>query len=553
VSRTAASAAFSKDATGGLSIRFIVIMAALASVATAVFLAQVLSPTSFLSAVRGVEIKAISRAQWDEMYQSLRSRLSTEPVARKHDAIARLLALLIEVERGRQPAADVLPTAKSYLDADSDNLVSRLTYAILEDRQSAAAGGAARPPTDRFAAIKRIVDAEPRANVSRLYNEEFTQAWHEVLKLHFKRADVAASLTTSLDHFQIVDHYAALPMIQQQIAAIAAGLRKEGHTAEAETCTRWLGRMMLGLIDSEKDAGTRLLCADLMAKSVGQVDIHMELSDFRTVYKKQAIASLPDPVHLYRAPAVCSNVYRCVWSWGFAFGAAFLTAVGAMLSVAAGCVAALLRRKRQTGSSDLAVIHRADVVKSAAMSFVFVAILEYVYVCRFAFGIFSTSWGVQVCSATISLGALFVTLSCFVNWPPKGRTATIHLTVIFFLMAMLLILGASVPVATNRFLRPLDLKLGVAKIAIVVAGLLVIVSGWLSPVRPKLFASVAISVWTIASFLALASLQVHHRVDEQYQRDVAAARLDEFSNRLGPDWQDHYLKSARAAYDISKP
>lgn len=552
--RPAKSDKFNDGRSGEPSVKFIVITAALASLASAVFLFDVLRPTSFLSAVRGVEVSAISRATWDKIYDEYRSRLSTDPVVRTHDSVSRLLSLLIEVERGWRTAAEALPAAALPLDVDRDNLVSRLTYAVLEDHQVAPAGGATRPPMDRFAAIKRIVVGEHPATVARLYNEEFTQAWHEVLKKYSKRADVAASLATSLDHYQIVDQYAALPMLQQRLTQIAAELRAQGHSTEADTCIRWIGQTLLGLIESEKDAGTRLLCVELLQAMNGpDPQLGADLAGLRDTYHTRASAAPIDPTHSFRPPVTDRHLFRRTWNLFIAAITVFITSIGALIALVIAGVALAVRSIAGKKNVPTPIPDPQSILGPAVRGAACAALMAMACVRASSDGAYSVAWAALLSWAIIVWSALTVAL-VMSSGSTSGRTPqSRRLGMIALAMLAIWILAAWDPASLALFLRRVDLATGNFTIVLVALGMVAFATLFLVLKDWRALARSAAIVWMATALSALAVLQFHRIQDDRWMNHAAQARLDEFPARLGPDWQDQYLKSARTAYDMNKP
>jgi hypothetical protein len=256
----------------------IVLTVVVATLASTILYVQLDDPGSMLGAIRRVEIVALIPAEgeatrslgaidvtWDDVGAARDAAVGAHPDRAAHFALGRLIERLVDVHRGRQGARQAAVLSRNELAADPDNLLARLVHAAIVDSQPAAGADEAPSAADRFETMRRIVEAEAPARRATLYNAEFTRSWHEVLRRYFRRPDVAVSLAASLPSYQIVDHYAALPVIRDGIVSLAVGLRAEGRPEQAETCIRWLGEAALGLIDADPDAGTRLLCTDILA------------------------------------------------------------------------------------------------------------------------------------------------------------------------------------------------------------------------------------------------------------------------------------------------
>jgi hypothetical protein len=537
-----------KASPPAVSIKSIVIPAILAAIAGAVFIFQILEPTSFLSAIRGVEFNAIPRATWEEMYSEFRSRMAADLVALKHDAADKLISAMAIVEPGPLPA-ELKNESTHLIRSDFDNLLSRLTYATLPDFEAAAA----KSCYDRFNNFRRMMESPPQAQGAHLYNEEYTRAWFEVLKTHFRRADVAASAAVTLNHYQIVDHFAALPKLQRRLSEFSAQLRAEGYAEYADACIQWLGQALLGLIDSEKDAGTRLLCAELLEKIAGpNRQVATDLASLREAYQAGASAAPIDPTHPSRPPVVGTEEFRRVWTPFIAAVVVFLTSIGALV-VLGVAVLALAARAIAGKNEEPALARGPPMLRSAGIGAACAALMAAICVRAMSHGPYSMAWAALLSLAIIAWGVLTVALTMTSGassgeMPRKRRLGVIALT-----MVALWILAASPPGPIAYFLRRIDLATGGFSLVLAALGVVVLSSTLLVFKNGRLLARSAAVVWMATAITALAILQFHRVQDNRWMQHAAQARLDEFPTRLGPDWQDKYLKSARAAYDIPRP
>lgn len=528
-----------------------IITTALASLASAVFLYQVMQPTSFLSAVRGVEISGISRETWDEIYEQLRSRLREKPIARNHEAVAHLLNVLIQVERGSKSAADVLPGAQVALEADGNNLVSRLAYAVLADSQAGAAD-AKRLPLERFEAMRQVMERQPPASTATLYNDEYTHVWHDVLKKYIHRADVAASAATSLDHFQIVDHYAALPMIQQRITSLAGELRANGNAAEAEACTRWIGRTMLRLIDSEKDAGTQLLAVQLLGRTVdSRSDISNQLRAMHDQFHHEAASALPDLSDFTRMPVVANTIFRKTLERFIEASSAFLVGMGGLLGcLCAGAIGTWQTLRRHSAFLDGAL--SVSIRKRAVLFCVLGLVISAGTGDILADGLFSTQCLLELAMTVAGIGAIAATFAVGRDSAQPTRALLLRL-LSFVPLGLLYLLVVSFSGWFSMRLRAVDIAVGGVILVFIVVLISIIFTMGVSRLGRRTLAFNAALVWLVNSALAVGFLQLHRAADSRYQDIISTAHFDEVAARLGPDWQDAYLKSARAAYDMKQP
>jgi hypothetical protein len=527
-----------------------VIPAILAAVANAIFIYQILEPTSFPSAILGTEIRAVPRATWEEMYQELRSRLTTDPVARRNESVNWLIRALAKAE----PGPLVLSTkneAPIMARADPENLLCRLASATLLDFEA----GAALSPSERFESFRRIVEATPTANSSRLYNKEFTQAWHEVLKKHIGRADVAAAVAIG----GTVDHYAALPKMQRRLSQLASDLRAQGHETEADSITRWLGQSLFGLIDSETGAGTRLLCAELIQKTEPESRAALDLAKLRDAYHAHASAASVDLTHPDRAPVVLPELFNRVWATLIAAGTIVTTSFGALLVFFFSLLCKFMPSQLRDSVSPSCPSPTAA-LRSALIGIAFPALIAIVSARITANGLFAGTWGALLGFAILAWGELMVPIVWESDQDSRTYSRSVRLGIVILLMLALLVLAASPPGPFVMYLQPFDKVAIIASLAIAAIVLAAVVAFFLLPRARQSVVRIASITWMASALAALVILQFHQIQDNWWVQHAAVARLDEFPARLGPDWQEKYLKSARAAYamplaerDIPRP
>lgn len=523
------------------------ITGSLATFASAIFLYQILEPTSFLSAVRGAEINAIPRATWEKIYQELQSRLNADPVAREHAAVSKLMKSLATVQPGPLPE-DVKREIPYLVRADSDNLHCRLSVATLQDFEYAAVS-----PKERFENIQRIVEAAPRASGSRLYNEEFTRTWHEILKKHIRRADVAASAAVTLNHYEIVDHYAALPKMQRRLSELAGELRTQGHSAEADACNRWLGKTLLGLIDLEKDAGMRLLCLELMQKTEPDNQVAGDLAALREAYYAHADAAPIDPTHPYRPPVANVQDFHQVWASVIAAATVCLTSIGAffvLIVVGLALTVRTIAGKTQvpTQTSGSRTMLRAAGIGIASAAFMAVVCIRATWA-----GPYSMSWAALLALGIVGWGTLTVALVLASGVTTGESPRVVPLVIVALAMIGLWSLAGMAPGPVVSSVRRINLATGNLALVMATLGIVALSSSLLVLKDWRFLARTASFVWMTIAIFALAILQYHLIQDRRWTPHSAEARLDEFPARLGPDWQEKYLQSVRAAYDIPRP
>jgi hypothetical protein len=549
------------------------LMAALATLASAVLFAQLFDRGGMLAAAMRSEFQSLAeplksttgRQRFDrvslaDLYAARDAAIRSHPKAEPHTALAQLLDLLIAVNEGTEDAVQAAADAREDVTPDAENLVARLAVAVVVDlagEETAKGGPKAVTPEERFAAFRTIVEAEPPARRATLYNAELTTAWYDVVRQFMRRPDVAISFAAAWPHHEINNQYTALPIIQRRLAALSAELRKAGQTEAAEHCTRWIAQFTLGLIDAEPDAGTRLLCADLLARSLeAESPAARGLRQFVDDFTAAAAASpidICDQAPL-PSPAVVPTAYRrAFYSLMFAsilglmaFGGAALFAVSCVSAVAV----AIVRRSEPTapGAKPPPIYVR---LAGAALPPILLASLGVVYL--YAYGLYSEKWGLVTGISSLAIGALVAIALASLYAAADQRAARRRITPVFLLALLGILLAIIPPPIVTRACRQVDLAVGTMWLLLPGLAVMIIAAIAICPARFRAIASLSAMVWCVNVCLAFAVLQYHRSADSRYQQAVVAARLDEVPARLGADWKERYLKAAAGAYDTVKP
>lgn len=340
--------------------------AALAAIVSAAFIYQLTRPDSLLGGMLGWELERIDDASregvaappgsitWAGLFAQLERKMPTLPDARPRAGTAQLIYAVDAVQRGRLSAVDAVARLAPAEDAATFNLVARLAYAWLRDRAEANADpspsptaspsgnsppppstSSASPPSSmplaRYDSFSRILDAQPPATTATLYNDTLHDAWRDVLKTAIRRQDVIASCVRNYRHFDIREHYAALPTIHATFSSLARELHTAGHAPQAETIRQWLDHAYAGLIDAERDYATRLLAAELLT-DVRAADFytaapnHHRPSKLRDAFHEHASNNPADMVDLYKSPLLFTSHQKPYRILAFCIGAAAVTA-----------------------------------------------------------------------------------------------------------------------------------------------------------------------------------------------------------------------------------
>jgi len=554
------------------SIGWTILFAALALVVSAVFFAQLIRPDGFLAAITQADLARLERNRdagispnRDTLLASLREELRRTPTTRRHEAVARLLTKLIDVQRGKADAASAALEADALLAEDADNLLSRVARAVIGDAQAATPEPNAETATTdalltRFRALEQIVVGGQPTEASRLYNKEFDETWFAVLRNGVSRYDVAANLSKYIRHYEIREHYAALPVIQHRLTALAEKLDAAGHRDEARGVRRWLVQLFVGLMRSESDPGTRLLCADMLGRTLAgsEPQLAERMAALRDEYHSVSDAAPVDLTDPERSPAVNPARYRSMTNL-FVL-ALFLAMIGIgaaamfILSASAGFVSLLwgaLARPTRNDNEAPAILKPmlARLVIAVAGFAVLLAALILCWPLKNA-AMYSEGWGYRAMILACAAGAILVllrsdlvtTVFTDATSPEKARQ-TRPLVVLFltFLPVAMLVIP---PAWLEWAMRWIDLKAS----SVIVLGVLMVVMIAIAYRRvrssARIITTTAATTWLMAIMLAYTSLLVHESFAWH------AYGTDELTMRLGADWQARFLTDIAKAYDI---
>ncbi len=481
-------------------------------------------------------------------------------------AAARLLQLAIQANR--DGPTDATAQASLLLTQDPDNLVSRLACAVITDLGNQAATPAPDPAA-RVATIRPIIAGSAPAIAATLHNNEIAAAWLAILEKNISRRDVAVNAVAYFDHVDIRNHFEALPILQRRLATLADDLDSAHRSADADFCRRSAAGMFLGLLRAELDFATRLLCAELLARTVEKSDPDSARAArrLRDDFHARAAEAPPDLTDPSRSPVALPQAYRlALGSLAFS-GALALCALGSAGAIAAAPFAALgrlLRRKSAASLLGTASPRRSPRILALLSLLTAPVILAALAAFNVAAdGIHAESWLLALMSALLAAGALLTVAQWSTTVPgcerspaasagSKSRTAALcRSPLLFAILAAAAVLF--LPRQTTALLRSVDalvptvLLLPCAIAALVVA----FVTHSSKPLRAII--RTAALAWCVNMAAALLSLQVHRLLDRAYQHHVVAARMDELAVRLGDNWQADYLAVVLPAYDAPIP
>lgn len=551
------------------------LLALLATAVSAFLYSQITSPQSMLGAMSKAEYYALDprgerpqtdgypRVRWTDVARARDEALAAHPDRSAHVAIARLLQLTADICQGKQDPLKAIETARSYAVHDPQNLVVRLAEVILADQAAtarvASADWPALPsPLERFERMRAVMEAAPRVRHTTLYHTVFTTVWRDVLRRYIRRPDVAASIAAAIPPYQVSPYRLALPLIQQRLTALAVELRAAGQPAAADTCAGWAGRLLLDLMAAETDSGTRLLCADLLADVLGRGSSAAErLVQLRADLFAAAARHAVDKSDFVDGNALDAGAYNAALRSLVGACAFLLSALGAaaLLAVtgAAGVVRAVIRRNRPA-TSVVAEERRMPLYAKMAVAILPTLFAALLLIANLAmYGWRAAGWGV-LCAFVVGVtgataAAVLAGLSVLAGRP--AQRWRLLATVALALMAVA-VTAVPAPAATSAY-RAVDLAVGAAWLLI--AGTLAVLAAavLLTPARWRTLARAAVFVWCLNAVLGLVVFQFHRVADRHYQQTVVAGRLDEFTARLGPDWQEKYLGPARRTLTAGNP
>lgn len=547
--------------------------AALAALASAVVFVWVVNPLSMLGAATRAEYSAMAGdadrgagrtagegPSWGEVIAAANAEYRASHARGSQATIAGLWRLLKEVQLGYRSIQDALPEARADAARDADNLLARAAYAVLLDLSNTSSSlqdESARTAIGRYEAIRAVIEDPAPARTATLYNRELTRTWYGVLRRFIKRPQVAASLAVSFPHDRTELHYEVLPVIRERLAALEGVLRKAGRPDEAERCLRWSVQLAIGLMRSDEDAGTRLLCADLLARSLAdRPALAAGLTRMRRDFHSAAAAA---PIDLCdqafsRAPTVAPVQYRRAFYSLVLVGALTIAGVGSAVVFVLSCLVALAVRllvRSKTLCEEKVKRRRlvwgvVSLGPALAVGCVLVGWLE-------AYGLYSESWAYAVVASLVASGIPFAVVSAGWVMCPEGRALRVRhwATVFLSLLALLPILLP--PPAVAWVGREFDLRVGLGWVLIPWLCILVVAALSCSPARWRTLARAAALVWCVNTVAALVILPFHQVSDNRYQAAVVAGRFDEISARLGKDWEEKYLRPLKDAFALDGP
>ena len=517
------------------------LITALALAASAVFLAQVIRPAGMLAAMFQYEYGALdpngtrqpsgpaNRPTWKTIYAELETALAEHPATPGRNAVSVLLNTLIKADRDKLTAEE-LARARQAAEADSDNFLSRVTYAVIVDSQSVSTD-----PAARYKAMQEIIERPPQPKSATLYIEPFTRKWEEILRPHFQRRDMSVRLAASMEHYEIEDQYEAFPLLRKRLSALSRSLRQPEMMREGDYVDYWFAHLMTRIMREEKDAGTILFCAEQTGKldRSGSVDVR-KLAEMRRDFRANAAHSPVDVLELWRTPAIDGLAWR--WALGTLVGAGvfFACALGAAGVMALATFCGMIW-KNGAASSPSKPTFPSRLLAQLRLAAPVIA-LAFIIGRRFALtGPYSPAYELVLAAACITIGAISA------GWVTTSRPSAISLGCVFILFVGSMFVALSSPGIIAWQCRRIDMIAPSALVIFGVVACMIVVASIASPLDWRTMGRQATSAFAISACGALLAFQIHEAADRRYQETVIAHRLDELSARLGADWESKYL------------
>ncbi len=529
------------------SIPKILCATALAIMAGAVVFARLADDGSMLGAILRVEDRRIDKATRRDIERARNAEIRRVPDREAYFATRQVLELLSEAASETFDWQAGVQEAANEVAKDVNNLVARLAYAVLLDMYKMERTSGSITPQQRAQGIREIADTTPPAAESTFHHTSLLKAWNGVLGDYYKRPDVAASLASKIGHHE------TLLLVCGHLLELRSLLSERGAAEDAEACTRWLVECLGGLMLSETDAETRLLCADLIARTAGaDSKLGRDMHAMRRAYHEAAKRGPVD--HCDQAfssrPSIAPGAYRrAMWLLVACVGTT-AAAVGGAVSLLAVCLIAPIARRLSPdrafplpmarpwwGRLPLALLPTGVCVSAIAIQ-----------VDRHGF--YSQNWAILVGLAAVGVGVLTTILLASYCTARGEGTRRIRRVVPWFILAAFVALPLLPPAFVTRVYRGLDLAAGGVWVgpAVVIGSILL--AKWFAPARWGTFASTGALVACLHVCLALGFCFWHVSADEQYQQAAVKGHADEVAARLGPDWRSAYLGELLRAYEV---
>lgn len=574
--------ASSKAAKGGAGaaatgsrpqIGSIAVLTALALVVSAVFFVQLVRPDGFLAALTQADVSRLSRNEeaglapnWQTLFATLREELRRAPTTRGLEAVSKLLGLVVRVERGKADAASASAEARLALAQDPENLLSRMACAVIVNPP--VMGSEPGDPLEQFRAMEQVVSRPGPATRVRLYNKEVDAVWFEILRKEISRQDVASNVAKYIRHFEIREQYAALPMIQRRLSALAEELDAAGHHDEARGVRRWLVQLFVGLMRSEPDSGTGLLCADLLGRTLAgsEPELAARMAALRGAYHAAADAAPVDLTDPARSPAVMPGRYRSMMdSMVFALflalaglGAASVLLLSAMSGMFRIFWRMVYRGPVASESETPSVVMQSIPIRMAiAVACIggLVGMLEVFWPLENA-AFFSEAWGYHALILAFAMGAMLVLVrgafatkdAAASNGVLSSRRTQVFIAVV--LAVVPIVLTVMPPPWLEWPMRWLDR--GVPSIIVLIVLMLILVGVAYRIVRvpARVTAATAATTWLICLVVGVLFMLNHGLHDWIVISPNPSFRTDEVRSRLRIDWEAQFLTDIAKAYDI---
>lgn len=535
---------------------------------------QALRPDAIIAALAQSETQS-AEANPRPLEEAFWERLRSDPKGPNRAALSSLINTFNRVDLGEQEPASVLNQAAAFVAADLENLTARIAFAVLNDRAILAErtdGNEPVGPSRRFASMREIIEGPTPSRRAELYSASVFDTWAAALEGKFIRADVTASLRWQMRRIVHADPrlgtWRALPKLIGTLIELANELRAADRDADASLCDQWAAACAWGVLDTERDAPTRLLAADLLAEATRQsaTQISQGARKFRNDFVERAEAADIDFCNQgwTAARSVAPDEYRTSITLFFAA----LTAVTIAVGAAATFVTAILllpfafwiRSRRRRANAALAdpsepisaepaaagTSQRGMVLTLFGLTAAYIAVVSL----RLRFDQFySITAFIDLAIVTLGAGAATALAGAAAAHPFSriGRATSLYLAAAFALLCAL-------PVAAHAWIGRF---FGLALLSDLVffpfvVGVVASAAILINASLRRIARSGAVT-WLLAAAIGLLLYYTHTAADRTYQTVAVAAYPDEITARLGPDWLQTYFAEAAARYPVNKP
>ena len=530
------------------------LLMALVVAAGAIFLALLLSPSSFYSAVTHKESGAFYRqpeggaqrlqAGRNDLQRSIYQSMSTGSALRCRSALDLMLRTIADSEQMDVDASSAMDAYRRDPHNDLTRLVSAMVF-VLADAPPAQAGGLS-PETARalYDKLSTVLELTTATGVATTFHMDVVANMRAVYRAHFSRPDVALQVAEIDAPYFVIQpqrypaHWDGFPAMQRRLGAIAASLEAVGQHREAAKCRAWFHRPMLELIEREPDTPMRLLCLDLLIRNLPETSpARASLTRMRDEFVQHAADAPVDRTDLTgQRTAVAPAEYRAVQAWLIAAIVLALVAAGA----GGAYVVALALGPFIGGQRELAPRSRSPQGDRWVLGVRLILLGGYVCTAAAApRGPFSDHWTLHMMILSVWAG---LSVACaFSGFHDRPIELPWIASLAFILPLAPIVLYFVPPRSVVEFSRYMDQWMHPMWAGIGIASIGAVVAFALNCRRLRAIRKTAALICATTACFTMAAYAVHSVADVNWQEAAVPGRLDEFTARLGDGWWERLL------------